>query len=60
VIEGIGRTVMQLADRTPLIDALGPIARRILDESRVTGARPSAIARQMAREQIAARRAERE
>jgi leucine dehydrogenase len=59
VIEGIGRTVMQLADRTPLIDALGATARRILDESRRTGARPSAIARQLATAQIAARRAAR-
>jgi len=57
VIDGIGRTVMQLADRTPLIDALGATARRILDESRRTGARPSAIARQLATAQIAARRA---
>jgi leucine dehydrogenase len=59
VIEGIGRTVMQLSDRTPLIEALGTTARRILEESRLTGARPSAIARQMASAQIAARRAER-
>lgn len=59
VIEGIGRTVMQLADRTPLIEALGTTARRILEESRLTGARPSAIARQMASAQLAARRAER-
>ena len=57
VIDGIGRTVMQLADRTPLIDALGATARRILDESRRTGARPSAIARQLATAHIAARRA---
>ena len=59
VIEGIGRTVMQLADRAPLIDALGTTARRVLDESRLTGARPSAIAQQMASARIAARRAER-
>jgi leucine dehydrogenase len=59
VIEGIGRTVMQHADRTPLIDALGTTARRILEESRRTGTRPSAIARHMANAQIAARRAER-
>jgi leucine dehydrogenase len=59
VTDAIGRTVMQLADRTPLIDALGATARHILDESRRTGTRPSAIARQIARARIAARRAER-
>lgn len=59
VIEGIGRTVMQLADRAPLIDALGTTARRILEESHTTGARPSAIARQIASARITARRAER-
>jgi leucine dehydrogenase len=59
VIEGIGRTVMQLEDRTPLIDALGATAARILEESRATGARPSAIARQLASARITARRAER-
>jgi leucine dehydrogenase len=52
VIEGIGRTVMQLPDRTPLIDALGGTARRILEESRATGALPSAVARQLARARI--------
>ena len=59
VIEGIGRTVMQLADRAPLIDALGATARRILEESRTTGARPGAIAHRIASARIAARRAER-
>lgn len=59
VIEGIGQTVMQLADRTPLIDALGATARRILEESSRTGARPSAIAGHMARSRIAARRPQR-
>jgi hypothetical protein len=50
---------MQLAERAPLIDALGTTAHRILEESRSTGARPSAIARQIASARIAARRAER-
>jgi len=59
VIEGIGRTVMQLAERTPLIDALGTTTHRILEEARATGGRPSAIARQIASARIAARRAER-
>lgn len=52
VIEGIGRTVMQLPDRTPLVDALGATTRRILDETQATGARPSAIARRLARARI--------
>jgi leucine dehydrogenase len=56
MIEGIGRTVMQLPDRTLLIDALGATTRRILEESRATGARPTAVAQQMARTRIAARR----
>jgi len=59
VIEGIGTTVMQLADRTQLLDALGTTAGRILEEWRVSGARPSAIATQWAFAQIAARRAAR-
>jgi leucine dehydrogenase len=49
VIEGIGRTLMNLADRTPLIDALGATARRILDESAASGTRPSAVAVRLAR-----------
>ncbi len=57
VIEGIGRTVMQLADRTPLIDALGATARRILDDARATGALPSEIAQHIARSRIAGPRA---
>lgn len=56
VIEGIGRTVMDLADRGPLIDALGDTARRILEEARASGARPTAIAETIARARIAARR----
>jgi len=48
VIEGIGATVMHLAARTPLIDALGATARLVLDESAATGARPTAIADHLA------------
>ncbi|HWO22469.1 MAG TPA: Glu/Leu/Phe/Val dehydrogenase dimerization domain-containing protein [Kofleriaceae bacterium] len=54
VIEGIGRTVMQLPDRTPLVDALGATARKVLEAARDTGARPSEIARELARARIAA------
>jgi leucine dehydrogenase len=52
VIEGIGDTVMQLPDRTPLVDAIGATARRVLEEARATGARPSEIARRLARARI--------
>jgi len=56
VIEGIGRTVMDLPDRTPLIDALGDTARAVLDEARTSGARPSAIAERLALARIDAAR----
>jgi leucine dehydrogenase len=55
VIDGIGASVMGLADRTPLIDRLGETARRILDEARATGARPGAIAERLARQRIVER-----
>jgi leucine dehydrogenase len=48
VIEGIGSTVMHLADRTPLIDALGATARLVLDESAASGLRPTAVADRLA------------
>ena len=48
VIEGIGRTVMQLPDRAPLVDALGATARRVLEEAAATGARPTAVATRLA------------
>lgn len=56
VIEGIGHTVMQLPDRAPLIDALGATARRLLEESRATGALPSELARRLARARLDAGR----
>jgi leucine dehydrogenase len=48
VIEGIGRTVMNLPDRTPLIDALGATARLVLDEAAATKSRPTAVATRLA------------
>jgi leucine dehydrogenase len=45
VIEGIGRSVMGLADRGPMIDALGDTARAILEEAERTGESPVVIAR---------------
>lgn len=44
VIEGIGRLVMDLPDRTPLIDKLGETAREVLSEARRTGRTPSEVA----------------
>ncbi len=37
VIDGIGRTVMNLPDRTPLIDALGNTARELLEATSSSG-----------------------
>ncbi|HLM74259.1 MAG TPA: hypothetical protein VK459_16250, partial [Polyangiaceae bacterium] len=44
VIEGIGQLVMNLPDRTPLIDRLGETAREVLAEARRTGRTPSDVA----------------
>jgi leucine dehydrogenase len=44
VIEGIGRSVMGLADRTPLIDALADAARALLAEAEATGELPVVLA----------------
>ena len=52
VIEGIGATVMNLADRTPLIDALGATARRVLDEAAATRSRPTAVADRLAHSRL--------
>lgn len=58
VIEGIGASIMNLDDRTPMIDALADTARAILVESLATGELPVALAEQRARARItAARRA---
>lgn len=57
VVEGIGRSVMGLADRGPLIDALGATAGELLAESAATGATPEALAeRRVAAILAAARR----
>ena len=44
VIEGVGQLVMNLPDRTPLIDRLGETAREVLAEARRTGRTPSEVA----------------
>jgi len=56
VVDGIGRTVMGLEDRTALIDRLGDTAREVLERAAAEGATPSRIAERIARERIAARR----
>ncbi len=53
VIDGIGLSVMGLADRTPLIDKLGDTARDLFDEARRTGHTTEAIAVARARRRIA-------
>lgn len=56
VIEGIGRTVMRLPDRTPLIDALGLTAAELLAASAATGATTEALAERRAEARLAAAR----
>jgi len=56
VIEGVGEDVMNLKDTTGLIDALGPIAREVLRESRVRNLSSVRVAEERARARIAARR----
>jgi leucine dehydrogenase len=56
VIEGIGRAVMGLPDRAPLIDALGVTAGALLAESAATGATTQALAERRAAARIAAAR----
>lgn len=56
VIDGIGRSVMGLDDRAPLIDRLGQTTREVLERAATEGATPSRVARRIARERIAARR----
>ena len=55
VIEGIGRTVMGLSDRAPLIDRLGETAETVLRRARAEDRTSIAIAEELARERIAAR-----
>jgi leucine dehydrogenase len=48
VIDGIGRSVMGLADPTPLIDALAATTATILDEAAARRLPPSLVARDLA------------
>lgn len=55
VIDGIGRSVMNLADPTPLIDRLGETAREVLEEAVATGKTPLEVAEIRALRRIAKR-----
>jgi len=57
VIDGIGASVMHLADRGPLIAGLAATAAALLEESRATGRTTTELAHARARARIAARRA---
>jgi leucine dehydrogenase len=57
VIEGIGRTVMGLDDRAPLIDALGDTARTVLQRAERSGRTTTEVAAEMARASLEAARA---
>jgi leucine dehydrogenase len=52
VIEGVGRTVMGLADRTPLIDRLGELSTTILRHAAEAGCTPLDIAVSIAHERL--------
>ena len=54
VIEGIGRSVMGLADRGPLIDALGVTARALLEAAARSDEPPVVLAERRARARISA------
>jgi leucine dehydrogenase len=55
VIEGIGASVLGLADRTPLLEAIGATVSTVLGRAAATGRGTYEIAREIARERIAAR-----
>ncbi len=55
VIDGIGRSVMNLVDTTPLIDRLGDTTREVLEEAASTGKTPMEVAEKRARRRIDAR-----
>jgi leucine dehydrogenase len=53
VVDGIGRTVMLLDDRTLLVDRLGETAREVLSRSAERDVPATEVARKLARERIA-------
>jgi len=54
VIAGIGKTVMNLADTTPLIDALGDTAKTLLEQSAASGRNTEELAIELAQQRIRA------
>lgn len=52
VIEGVGETVMHLADRTPLLDGIQDTTHTVLARSVLTGDLPSKVALDLARARI--------
>jgi len=56
VIDGIGRTVMGLPDRRPLIDGLGATALAVLQQAQASGRTPLAVAEALAARRLAAGR----
>lgn len=54
VVDGVGRTVMGLADRGPLIDALGETARAVLAEAAASGRTTTEVALARARRRLEA------
>ncbi|MEM7608552.1 MAG: Glu/Leu/Phe/Val dehydrogenase dimerization domain-containing protein [Myxococcota bacterium] len=52
VVDGIGRTVMGLADRTPLIEGLGDTASQLLERARSAAMPTEAMAAQMAAQRL--------
>lgn len=54
VIAGIGKTVMNLADITPLIDALGDTAKTLLEQSAASGRNTEDLAIELAQQRIGA------
>lgn len=56
VADGIGATVMGLADRGTLIDGIGSTARQVLQLAKASGQTPVEVAHRLAREHMAERR----
>ena len=60
VIAGIGRSLMNLEDPTPLIDRLGATSREVLEDALSRGIPPAKVAAERARARIEAARAARQ
>jgi len=52
VVDGIGRSVMELEDRRPLIDQLGVLAGRILERSEIEDRPSTEVAEALAHERL--------